>query len=1356
MKSFDRIGRLLARHRRREAWAGTVRWGAWVLAGHVALLAVLGWMSVRRPLSDAWLLAILATYAAYLILPFLYLFAWRRKGNSLRAAARNLDRANPGSPDPFQTSLSLENHGEETRRELDRLYSPNLDRLASPRASWLPRGQRIVLGAAAAAFVAAAWASGRAYDFIRRTAAPWEVLSSLPILRFAVEPPPAAMGMGDTAVIRGAVANRMPGQDIYAHVRTGAGEKRYRLTPSAVPDPAGDSGAAGERSGVGPRNGDGPRDEDGPRKEDFEFAFGPVEEDFAVHFSADNGRSQAYKVSALALPFLESVRAVVMPPAYTRLRTDTLPPGVANFPVLPGSTVRWLVRANRDLERLVWEARDSAGVRSDTLPGARDFAVEREVRRPLEYAFALEDRQGIQSRKAVPHRVDLLPDHPPEVELLEPSQDGVLDRDFRLPLAFRVKDDYGVTSLKLVWRLLSDGAVKAEGRRDGRDWLQQAASGLVHTTWSLDSLELRPENVLEFHLVAMDNDTVNGPKTARSAVRALRLPSIREVLEESRRQEQSALANLKSAIQRERQLERKLEREARQPREEGPPPLAGYEINRIMVDSPREQLRRAEAALDHAEKALARKAGQGGEGQADKERKSPPAQTAVKELQDFLRKSGPGMPQGNQSVLPLEERRKNLENLIESQKEQERRLAKLNGQLAKEPKDPRRPDLTRTQLDYAAKELQRNLEAQQDLKKLFQEEAYQEKSRRDLLEQSAQEQMRMAEDARKAIEDIQKTMEQSQKNGLLTPELADKMQKIQELLKEVLPDSLQKLMEQKLSGQDVDPRELRDQLQKVLGKPGELGENLSRALAMLEQLRDRKRMQELRQALGELEDRERDLARRIASGKGGPQSLEAEQKAIQEDMQRAMEDFARQAEGRKALEEAARDLEDGPARQDMQEAREALSHAGKESQGAAKASRAKASASAKSAADKLAAMQGSLAEAMAGMESSVDLAVANELLHESLGLSRLQLLIRTGAARRAAEGWEDDEPALYAKVAQTSQWLNERVKTFAATIPFIGQALSTEARNFHLAAREAARNYTWEAGEKSLHYNQNLSRELLKLLKMAGQGGGEGAGGSSAGGSPGGKDGKGGKGGEGGSGGDLSGQLKGMSGKQMAINQATQQLLQAMLEGRRMGGGQPGGGQSGGMPGDMQPGGQQPGGQQPGGSMGQGGRPGGRQGGGQGDGGGEGGEPGGNGSLPGLGNRQGELGERLETLAEALGEEAGGGGATKVRKLAQEARELEESMREGRLAPEEIRKRQERFQTRMLEAANALEERGMSEERKAEAGKGGPKEMAESAGAGEGRLLRLLREARRSARELRLDESQRRVLDEYYESLLTR
>ena len=138
-----------------------------------------------------------------------------------------------------------------------------------------------------------------------------------------------------------------------------------------------------------------------------------------------------------------------------------------------------------------------------------------------------------------------------------------------------------------------------------------------------------------------------------------------------------------------------------------------------------------------------------------------------------------------------------------------------------------------------------------------------------------------------------------------------------------------------------------------------------------------------------------------------------------------------------------------------------------------------------------------------------------------------------------------------------------------------------------------------------------------------------------------------------------------------------------------------------------------------------------------------------------MANQQGELGEALETLAEKIGEEAGA--AQKIRGLADQARKLEEELRQGTISPEELRQKQERFQSRLLEAASALEERGQSESRQAETRHDQGVNVADGKKAmDETRLIQLLREARRNAKEMTLSESQRKYLNEYYESMLTR
>ncbi len=1346
MEALRQIPTLLLRQRRQRALAGALRvlWSA--IALHLCLLAALGWLSLRFPLSPACLTLLAWSYAIYLALPIAFWIRWSARANAPEAIARDLDRANPLAPDPFRTALSLENHGEPTLRALDSLYAEWLPRFAYPRAPILTRWHSASLAAGAAALLAAALLTGRPGEFFRRVSLPWEALDRLPILRFELDPESLVLGVGDTAKVQGRASNLVPGQAAYAYVRSAGGETRFPVafTP----------------------------------KGEFAFASGPAESDFSLSFAGENGRSAVLRYRVLPAPILERVRAIVQPPAYTRLHADTLPAGVTRFPVFAGSRVAWAADSDRRLRRLGWAFRVAAPPppemdstakppahpalprppsgpagrpaehqawyrnSEDTLGPGKAFRIEREIRVPTEYSYWLEDEDGIRSRPMLPERVDIIPDLAPEVELVSPGADTLLDRDAKLTLAFRVKDDFGLSSLKLAYRVLSDGKVRSEGLRDGKDWLKQARAGLVETQWDLAALNLRPDNVVEFRLTAVDNDTVNGPKSGSSATRSLRMPTVQEVLAAARLKEQSAVANLKSALQREKQLQRKLEREQDAPREEGPPMLADYEINRIMVEDPADLQRRAEATLAQLQQSMERQSPQDGAGSdkpAQSQRDMSQAQTAAKELRDFLKQSEPSLPHGNQSMLPAEERGRNLENLLKSQQEQAAKLAALKDKAAKAAAGKPGMDMARAPLENLAKDLDRNIQNQSDLRKMLQEQAAQAKAKSDMMDQAIQEQMRMAEDMKGASDDLKKSMEQGAKNGLLSPELMEKMKKVQELLKEVLPDSLQKLMQNKLQGQEVNETELREKMKEMLEKQAELSENLTRALAMLDQLKDRKRMGELKQALAELSAREQSLQKDLAAGKAGP-AEESEQKSIQQETKQALADFAAHAAGKKELQDMDKKLEAHAVDKDMQSVMRSLASASKgkspQEQSTAAAAAAK---GAVKAADKLDEMAGMLGDAMSGMDGGVDIGEAQDLLQESLALSRLQMLIRSGSAKRQAEGWESDEASLYGSVAQTAQWLNERVKALAAKIPFMGESLTGESRALAAAAREASSQYTWDGAEKSLRHNQNLSRELLKLLKMAENSAQGGASGSGSG------KGKPGSSGQGeGQGGDLSGQLQGMSGKQMAINQATFQLLKAMMEGRQPGTGK-GAGQGG------------PGGGKPAGESGQSGQPGPDGKGGEG---GEGGKSGtGNpsgteGGVGGLANQQGELGEGLESLAEGLGEE--GGTARKIRGLADEARRLEEDLRQGRLTPEEVRRRQDRFQSKLLEASNAMQERGQSEKREAETSRGRPAQVSpESKSAEEARMLQLLREARKSAKGLPLSQGQRKYLDEYYETLLT-
>ena len=377
-----------------------------------------------------------------------------------------------------------------------------------------------------------------------------------------------------------------------------------------------------------------------------------------------------------------------------------------------------------------------------------------------------------------------------------------------------------------------------------------------------------------------------------------------------------------------------------------------------------------------------------------------------------------------------------------------------------------------------------------------------------------------------------------------------------------------------------------------------------------------------------------------------------------------------------------------------------------------------------------------LGESMAGMEESVDISETQDLLQESLALSRLQMLIRSGSAKRQAEGWESDEAALYASVAQTAQWLNERVKVLAAKVPlWATPSPPNPAVWLRLRARPPG-SIPGKRRKNPCRHNQNLSRELLKLLKMAQNssqsgGSGSGSGNPSA------------SGQSGGQGGDFQGQLQGMSGKQMAINTATYQLLKAMMEGRQPGAGKdrrtvratgreeskvrvrPGGDRWGSRSRRRR-------------ERGGPGRTGRSK------------RRGREGTMGGMANRQGELGESLESLAEGLGE-----GAAPPRKSAAWRR-----MRAGWRKPcgkaafaEEVRRRRSGSNPGCWRPPTPCRSAGKARRARRKPARttgGGP---AASKAPDEARLLQLLREARGNSKALQLSEGQRKCLDEYYDNL---
>lgn len=1419
--ALTRLGALPRAHARARLHAVPRRAAAWTASIQVPALFLLALISALRPYEGAWLKAAAATWLSWLVpLALAARAAARARSRTLAAAAAEVaeefDRLNPDAPDVFRTALHPEAHTSAVRAALENLFArwePRLRVPPAPRVFGADRGGRLRRGAALLAALVVLGTVPAPLLFPRlggpgavlaRAVLPLRALDRIPAPRLAPQAMPAFVARGDTLRVLVNVRHVPRGRAVHARIRpretnrAGARSEVRHLLPRALPEDIRSHPPDSRRSPE-------PGDSSGAW---YVLRFGPVTEDVTVRFTALNASSPAYEVTVVEPPRLRSLAAVVTPPAYTRLPRESIPAFSGGIAVWPGTRIAWEGEADRSLARwsATWEA-DSGDAAAGAGGEGSAVAFSRVVHAAGALRLVLEDHagRGGATRQEGPWRVEVRADRPPEVELEAPQGDGELPRGLKVGVAFRVTDDFGISAVRLHHVLRdAEGDAKAQGVRAVGSW-RDARDGRGRGVWDGAAQGVlpappQPGETLELWVEAADNDAVSGPKTTRSGTVRLRLPSADEVRAEVAERERNASTALAGALRREAQRQREEEHPDRGLSAEALPQTAEWEVRRILSDEPLRHLREVGRQLE-AEIRQARSAAtpreEAAPGAAPRSRDAAALEALKKELQAMeARVPAPGIANA-----PARERARALDDLHRDQKTLQKRLKDVRPQ--KEPTSAdgarRGEQATRENRQRLEDELSRQLADQQNLKTWLAEEQRRQEVRAQREAAAARQREQAQADVEDALRELETAMKKGLENGTLGPDLLEKMDRVRELLEEVLDEEQREKMGHEARAPSPSG-DLERALREMSGRPGDMRRELERAIDMLETLRDAKALRELAADMRALGEKQAELAKRVDEGSGGestadqgldkgespaegkpgaqagtakPEELAARQDALVRELERHM-NRQETLEAQAARKDSPRESAQSASRQAHDEMKRARDEFRKP-----RPDRKKGSASANLAAQKLAAAAAQMEQAAARMDQGANQAETRDVFEETLEFARwLEAWNGPGAAAGPSR---DDMQS----VARVARWLARRMDALAAARAFEGDVLKRHAASLTahadaLSTRDAHPSPATLAPVRA--QARGAARELLKWLNESQEGGG----GNDEGDGQGDNDFGGGEQGESGEEGTqgMARRMRGISGQQMAANRMTEQLLRSLMEEREErrrnpGGGSPGPGQTGGSP-------LESGAPTSGGGSGEGGRgegrqtrasgqpqtgqsgsgPSGGQGGGQ-ERGGTGGEKGGN-EAGGEGhdgegaagtdrargaaaNAQQQVADALESLAESADD--AGGAARALRRLAEEARALERALRGGRLDEAELRKRQERFRTRLLESADAQEERGRQRERRAEAYRGGGL-VFEGPALPVDSLAEELRRRREDARRLPLTPEQKRRVEWYYERLL--
>ena len=266
-------------------------------------------------------------------------------------------------------------------------------------------------------------------------------------------------------------------------------------------------------------------------------------------FSIDGGgvTSPEYTLTMLPNPSVLSFRMLLNYPAYTGREAETIV-NLGDAAVPEGTQVRWLFQT-QDADSLCFSLNAEHSV-LNTVPTDHNGRVEisRRVMDNLDYSFCVSSANS--TSDTLRYSLSVIKDAAPMIAVDEMVDTLYPDRHI---FHGRIKDDYGFSRLVFVHKTSnpSDTARKSVGAAEIA--LGEASSQDFYFSFNIAELILVGGDVLSYWFEVSDNDAIHGPKTSRSQVFEIKMPTADELdslLEQSSSDVRQSAENQMSELKR--------------------------------------------------------------------------------------------------------------------------------------------------------------------------------------------------------------------------------------------------------------------------------------------------------------------------------------------------------------------------------------------------------------------------------------------------------------------------------------------------------------------------------------------------------------------------------------------------------------------------------------------------------------------------------------------------------------------------------------------------------------------------------------------------------------------------------------
>ncbi len=289
----------------------------------------------------------------------------------------------------------------------------------------------------------------------------------------------------------------------------------------------------------------------------FTTQFFSIRESFEYFAKSGSIESKHFEIKVLNPPVIKDLTVKIIPPKYTNLPT-IVQNDDGNISTLFGSRVSLKFSSTKILKegKLVFSFNKKTNIKINGGRGEVKFFPKKEGN----YFIQIEDTSSNKNSNPIAYSIKLLSDQYPALNVISPKKSVNVVGNEQLPVELQVSDDFGFSKLLLHYKLSTTkfGEPETKFHSINIEVPRNSVEKDIYYNWNLLQLYLAVDDQISYYFELFDNDNVSGPKSVKSAMMKLRVPSMDETFKDVDKTQNQAGKDLKSTLEETKKLNREI------------------------------------------------------------------------------------------------------------------------------------------------------------------------------------------------------------------------------------------------------------------------------------------------------------------------------------------------------------------------------------------------------------------------------------------------------------------------------------------------------------------------------------------------------------------------------------------------------------------------------------------------------------------------------------------------------------------------------------------------------------------------------------------------------------------------------